>query len=104
MVNAKARAAKATGADDVTVMRHLAWWNDALADGRCDWTRVSTANARYRLSLRPGVCNASAPTPTYPRPKRRRYLRLWRRDRLLRRPRGLLQASAGAARQAARPG
>jgi hypothetical protein len=50
MVDAEARAAKATGADDVTVMRHLAWWNDTLADGRCDWTRVPTANARYRLS------------------------------------------------------
>ena len=31
-------------------MRFLAWYNDTLADGRCSWTRVPTANARFRLS------------------------------------------------------
>jgi len=50
IVDADARDAKAAGASDVAVMRYLAWWNDTLADGRCGWTRVPTANARYRLS------------------------------------------------------
>ena len=50
VIDADARAAKAAGADDVAVMRHLAWWKDTLADGRCGWMRVPTANARFRLS------------------------------------------------------
>ena len=50
VIDAEARAAKAAGADDVAVMRHLAWWKDTLADGRCGWMRVPTANARFRLS------------------------------------------------------
>jgi hypothetical protein len=31
-------------------MRHLAWWSDTLGEGRCAWTRVPTANARFYLS------------------------------------------------------
>ena len=42
--------AESAGADVITRQRHSVWWQETASDGRCNWTRVPTANKRHYLT------------------------------------------------------